>query len=319
MRDIESLLLESDPAADVQPYTEDRRREVLDRAMEGVRPRRRKGWRVAAAAAASASVLGLGAYGAYSVQWVATAPAESPTEIAIDFVDAPATADQYWKITTTGESTNASHEDGKWTVCLVAVEYIDYYSVSGDEPTWVERPPRVPVRPLSGGTCHASDDKDGDVWVEPASPNAVGGSWQRPSPNFFAELPRDVDALSKRLYADSAGTGNGRHSAAFTYAADMLRTGMVPADLRSSLYEVLKDIPRTNVGARTVNGVEGVAVSREDEEGAVDELIFDPADGHVIAEAGRSAAPDSELPELMTVIERELVDEIPQELQDRVG
>jgi hypothetical protein len=67
-------------------------------------------------------------------------------------------------------------------------------------------------------------------------------SWQTPTPEFLAALPRDPDQLLTRLHADSPDNGPG-YTGAFAYATDVLRTGLVPGDLRAALYTALLTLP----------------------------------------------------------------------------
>jgi hypothetical protein len=68
------------------------------------------------------------------------------------------------------------------------------------------------------------------------------GSWQVPTPDFLASLPRDPHQLLNRLQADRPG-----YTGAFVYAADALRTGLVPADLRAALYRALLTLPDAQI------------------------------------------------------------------------
>jgi hypothetical protein len=112
------------------------------------------------------------------------------------------------------------------------------------------------------------------------------GGWQRPTPQFMAGLPRDPAQLLRRVYHDSAGHGRGRDDEAFVYIRDVLRSGVVPADLRAALFGAAALIPGVRLVSDSVNldGRHGVAVAMSDHGNSRVELIFDPVSGEVIGE-----------------------------------
>jgi hypothetical protein len=115
----------------------------------------------------------------------------------------------------------------------------------------------------------------------------VQGSWQTPTRQFLAGLPRDHDDLLRRIYRDSEGQGPSKDGEALVYIADVLRSGIVPADLRAALFRAATSIPGVGVveGRANLDGRRGVAVGRyERENGTRQELIFDPDSGEVIGE-----------------------------------
>lgn len=144
--------------------------------------------------------------------------------------------------------------------------------------------------------------------------------WGEPSPSWFASLPRDIGTLRERLYADTSGHGSDADDEAFVYVADVLRSGVVPADLRAALYNVLKTIPGTTVTEQHISledGRSGVAIGRNDIFGSHNELIIDPATGDVIGERSfmRLPALVGEQLALTTAVQRRLVDSVPPEVQ----
>ncbi len=78
-------------------------------------------------------------------------------------------------------------------------------------------------------------------------PGPMEDCWQLPNSHFLAALPRDPKALYQRLRADSPDDRPG-YVGPFVYAADALRTGRVPADLRAALYRALLLLPGIEVG-----------------------------------------------------------------------
>jgi hypothetical protein len=60
--------------------------------------------------------------------------------------------------------------------------------------------------------------------------------WEKPTPEFLAALPRDPAPLLDRLQASGPPDSPGDRRA-FRHTADLLRSGLIAADLRLALYE----------------------------------------------------------------------------------
>ena len=99
---------------------------------------------------------------------------------------------------------------------------------------------------------HGAFDDDGldDTERPCARPRRLRGSWQTPTREFFARLPRDPDTLVQRLCDENTGSWFGPFAAGVT----ALRTCLVPADLRAALCLALACLP----GVRAVEGIENV-------------------------------------------------------------
>lgn len=110
------------------------------------------------------------------------------------------------------------------------------------------------------------------------------GAWADPTPEFLAGLPRDPGLLYDRLRADAPDNGRG-DAELLTYAADLLRTGLAPADLRAALYRTLATLPGLEITDAVANldGRTGTAFGIEDGDQRQD-LIIDPATGTYIGE-----------------------------------
>ena len=106
------------------------------------------------------------------------------------------------------------------------------------------------------------------------------GNWQFPEPEFLARLPADPGQLYDRLREDSGG---GKQ--ALAYAADALRTGLMPAADRANLLRALTRLPGLDVvdDAADLDGHQGVALGIS-EGGERQEIILDPGTGEVIGE-----------------------------------
>jgi hypothetical protein len=126
---------------------------------------------------------------------------------------------------------------------------------------------------------------DFDAVHEGREPCTREGSWQLPDRKFMASLPRDATALFDRLRKDTAGRGPGPDLEMLVYAADMLRSGLVPADLRAALYRTLAMVPGLEVTEKVANldGREGTALGIA-ADGERQDVIIDPATGQFIGE-----------------------------------
>jgi hypothetical protein len=106
------------------------------------------------------------------------------------------------------------------------------------------------------------------------------GSWKSPTPGFFARLPLDPQRLLEQLLEDNPGSWFGPFEAAVT----ALRTGLVPAPLRSTLYKALTGLPAVTVGrAVNLDGRDCLALVH-DAGRTRTELMIDPKDGQFAGE-----------------------------------
>lgn len=121
-------------------------------------------------------------------------------------------------------------------------------------------------------------------FYRPGSCPRADGVWQDPTPEFLAGLPRDPAQLYARLQADAPVNDRGS-AELFVYAADALRTGLLPADLRAALYQALTRVDGIELTERAVNldGRAGTAIGVDDGQFRHD-IIIDPATGVFIGE-----------------------------------
>lgn len=248
---------------------------------------------------------------------------------AITAVDPAAMPDQYWKITTTGGNI-AMSTDTRNGVDVVANWWMPdttttYVAVNGARPTFTVGHNGGTVRQISGEPGVDRIAPSSSIETTNLSPNDTAGGWQTPNQAFFDTLPTDLRSLRDRLYSDAEGHGKSTDGEVFVNVADALRSGLVPAPLRSTLFQVLKTVPGVDVTARavTIAGRTGVAIARTETEegGSRQEIIIDPDSGVLIGER-RVAVDDSYGVPVGTVINetsvtRTLVDEVPPQVRER--
>lgn len=94
----------------------------------------------------------------------------------------------------------------------------------------------------------------------------------------YATLPTEPDALLRKIYDLTRGSGSGAESAAFDYIGEALRESLLPPQVTAALYRAAAKIPGTVVVADSVDaaGRHGIAVARTDELDTRTEWIFDP-------------------------------------------
>lgn len=127
-------------------------------------------------------------------------------------------------------------------------------------------------------------------------------SWQHPTSEFLAGLPRDPQGLRERLEADSPPPRTG-YCGPLTYACDVLATGRVPAAVRAALYAALRLVPGVGVtSGQDAVGRAGVAFVHHDEARRA-EVIVDPDGGQFLGERDtlNQALPEHGLPAGTTI------------------
>lgn len=304
-------LAAADPARTVPPYEQATAAKLLEHATdpaapyqstEAAPPARRRGRRgalllgAAAAATAAALTLGPAVIGGGTGPGGATPAAAALLQRAADITvsDSPARAEQYYRITTraAGLSAEGAQRDGR-TVGIgwrTSTESIQYVAVDGRRPSyWVDRSLSDPVRLYgpSDTPPPPREDRASRARTTNLSPVDIPASWQVPTPGWLAGLPREPGALRERMYADAAGHGPSTDTEVLVLASDVLRSGLVPADLRAALYRVLRTVPGVTVTSEqvTLDGRSGVGIGRtEDRNGLRQEIVVETASGQVIGE-----------------------------------
>jgi hypothetical protein len=145
------------------------------------------------------------------------------------------------------------------------------------------------------GRCGAFYPGSGDLCT-------AAGNWQGPSATFIAELPRDPRRLHDRLRTDTKGHGQDPDQEVLVYAADALRSGLLPADLRAALYRALTYLPTLKITERTatLDGQTGTALGIS-AAGEQQEIIIDSATGAFIGERQRLTEDQDGIPAGTTI------------------
>jgi len=136
----------------------------------------------------------------------------------------------------------------------------------------------------------------GDYYTSPGrKPTPRNGSWQQPTTEFLAGLPREPRALYSRLEADSPQDRPG-YVGAVVYARDALRTGLVPASMRAALYQALLLVPGMVLedNAQNADGQPGIALVMDDGVYRI-EIVIDPGTGQFIGERETLASDNLDL------------------------
>lgn len=322
----EDQLRQHDPAARTPAFTATERARILrdatTTAIPAVRARRQRTIRVLVAASAALVVGGLG-YQSVAAGAATAHASDLLAQAAIRATDPATRPGQYWELTASGTSLVTEYAGLDTRVWLTRTTTTDYVAVDGKRPSWFLREPATVERQLLGAPAARSHPyTKTDVWTTNLTPEQVPASWNQPSPTWLASLPRDPRTLRDRLYADTQGHGNNPDDQAFTAVADVLRSGLVPADLRSALYETLRTIPGTTLTDDSVTlstGHAGVAIGRHDAFGGHQSLVIDPSTGQVLGEITKIAFIPVVGPTVTTeqTIERRLLDSVPQPIQNQ--
>lgn len=164
---------------------------------------------------------------------------------------------------------------------------------------WLERRAWLPGLKWLGGSVPQSEAREPEAtdtdtgerrgkcgnFFPDAQPAKVCGDptdWDNPA--FYEALPRDPQAIVDYLRGATAHRGSSP-AVMFHWGVQVLRSGLMPADLRAGWYRALALLDGVKVyeSAVTLDGRTGVAIGIEDEEERRD-LIVDPATGEFIGE-----------------------------------
>lgn len=240
-------------------------------------PRHRVGRRIlltAATAVVGALVVGQISVTAQSAH--AAGVLRAAAKQTMTFVDPVAKPGQYLLVHTHANwSVTGVDTSGKISTRMNA-QTIDVYVPGNRDEEWVlDRDWGDAPAPMDDAVIRA---KDGHFY---------GGPWTPLSAEQLDALPRDGQGLYDHFNAQYQGGSASRDEDNFVRITDLLRLGLVPADLRAGLYEAMALIPGVAASEQAnFDGKVGIAIGRTEplRAGQRDEMIIDPDTGLVIGE-----------------------------------
>lgn len=258
------------------------------------RTRRAKTWLLSAAAAAVLVVL-VGGDVVGLAGWRGSATAEAAevlstaAETAITSTDPVVKPGQYLRIKSTNVwSTETVTQDGQ-SYQWLDTEKMDMYIPADRTAEWVwQRSGRIPT--VFFDARAEAYVRDQNVQPHPELLRASKGEFYGQPGGIYTEdmssLPRDPHRLLNSIYKRTLGKGQSVDGEALVFIADLLRTGIVPADLRAALYKAAAMIPGVTVmeGQANLEGRTGVAIGRDEGTFSRQEIIIDPQTGQLIGE-----------------------------------
>lgn len=231
---------------------------------------------------AAAACLGLLAVGQTSVSVQSAYAADILNTVAeqdASFHDPQPATGEYLLISTHANWMGGGVDENGEQWHEMTEQRIDVYVPGDPSEEWVldrEWGAMGPI-PAHGETISANDGKFyGSPWTVPWTAEDI------------ANLPRDGEALYDYFDSTYQGGSASRAENNFIRITDLLRTGLIPADLRAGLYEALALIPGVTASEKQANltGTTGIAIGRTEplRAGERDEIIIDPNSGLVIGE-----------------------------------
>lgn len=264
-------------------------------ATSSLRTRRSRTWlTVAAAAAVVAGLIAGDVVGLAGWRGGATAQAaevlNNAAESAITTTDPVVNPGQYLRIKSTNVWMSETWtEDGSKYLWL-DTEKFDMFIPADRSDEWVwQRSGRVPTTYFDGRAKEYVLEQG--IQAHPELLRAPRGEFYGTSGGWLSTdmsaFPRDPYRLLNSIYKQTLGKGQSVDGEALVFIADLLRTGIVPADLRAALYKAAAMIPGVAIteGQANLNGRTGVAIGHTDSSGiGRKEIIIDPKTGQLIGE-----------------------------------
>lgn len=267
-------------------------------------------WWVAAAAAAVAATVLVTQFGGEPP--VASAAARELNSAAdkIGAHDEPIGPGQYrYVVTRSWDLTSIN--DGRVSFSYLEERLFEIWMPADWRQEWLTRDTPTGKRKWIVGSERAA--KEADLVPDPGPTSEVRapcgsergctdlGSWDWPTWRFVISLPRDpkklYDELRRQPGADTSAGMLG-------YLAEVLQSGLVPADLRAVMYRTLAMVPGVEITEKAVNldGRTGIAFAATEpdkgllKDGSRQELIIDPETGQLIGERQVAAKADEIAP-----------------------
>lgn len=210
---------------------------------------------------------------------------------------------QYLKIETTGLGGTSTTAANGSHVSWVEKTSGQLYVPADREGEWVwNREESVPIQ-FSSETAKAVEAEIREARPTEGPPPLVG-TLRAPRGAFYGagteptvligtplseagSLPKEPQALLDLIYERTKGAGKSPEMEAFVTIADGLRSGVLPADMRATLYKAAALITGVTVAEKeaTVDGRTGTAIGIPSPDGGVrQDIIIDPTSGLVIGE-----------------------------------
>ncbi|SEO04854.1 hypothetical protein E3O25_07215 [Cryobacterium sp. TMT1-3] len=195
---------------------------------------------------------------------------------------------EYLAVDTT-EAATGSYVDFAIQVGQRAVLYVPF----DRDDVWVESRQTLPAGETYGNVEKAqveidrlsSNPGNGDIVLRDGQAGQFIEYGDR-SGSQIALLPTDSNELLTYLYDQVQAEGSSRSTDehVFMDISDLLRTGLVPAAVRASLYDVLARVPGVYLsdGQANLDGRTGVGISRKSSDSYIEQIIIDPLTGLVI-------------------------------------
>jgi hypothetical protein len=222
----------------------------------------------------------------------AAAVLEQAASSAVQLSDPPVKDGEYLLVETKAMYVNST--DGAFYPTLTTDQmYIP--ANRNDEWVWF-RPLSQPYGSFGPESQAASDENFASIYAERGRDyveklRAPAGRWyggeSQVSPEALSDLPRDPHQLLNYIYRTTLGAGPSQDGEALVFIADRLRTGVLPADVRASLYQAAALIPGVEFveDQATLDGRTGTAIGRVEINGNFrQDLIVDPDTGLFIGE-----------------------------------
>lgn len=257
------------------------------------RPRRRVVLTMAAAAVVAGliagDVVGLAGWrGGASAQ--AAEVLNKAAQTAITATDPVVNPGQYLRIKSTNVWMTESWEEDGSKYLWLDTEKFDMYIPADRSDEWVWlRSGRVPTTFFEATAKEYVREQN--IRAHPELLRARKGEFYGSSGGWLtadmSSFPRDPYRLLNNIYKWTLGKGQSVDGQALVFIADLLRTGIVPADLRAALYKAAAMIPGVTIteGQANLNGQTGVAIGHTDSSGfGSKEIIIDPRTGQLIGE-----------------------------------
>lgn len=269
------------------------------------RPRRTSIWLTSAAAATVvAALIGGDVIGLAGWRGGATAQAaellNNAAQTTINTTDPVVNAGQYLKIRSTNVWSTASAQADGSSYEWLDTEKSEMYVPADRNDEWVwQRSGRIPTTFFSAESKKFVREQN--IQPHPELLRAPNGTFYG-GPGFAPDmtgLPRDPYRLLNNIYKQTLGKGQSVDGEALVFIADLLRTGVVPADLRGALYKAAAMIPGVSImeGQANLDGRTGVAIGRTEKAGMMrQEIIIDPKTGQLIGERSILTEPLGSIP-----------------------